>query len=41
MKGYLWPWQSHVILLHPWAISIMFIVLALLLSMITWFKKKK
>ncbi|WP_281364505.1 hypothetical protein [Paenibacillus agri] len=40
MSEYLWPWQSHVFILHPWAISIMFIVLSLLLSMISWFKKK-
>jgi hypothetical protein len=41
MNEYLWPWQSHVIIKHPWEMSLTFIVLALLLSIISWFKKKK
>lgn len=40
MKNYLWPWQSHIMTSHPLAMPITFILLALLLSMISWLKKK-
>jgi hypothetical protein len=35
------PWKSDVILEHPWNMPIFVLSLALLLSIITWVRKKK
>jgi len=40
MSKYLWPWQSHIMEKFPWEMPIVFIILAVLLSFLTWFRKK-
>ncbi|MFF2089567.1 hypothetical protein [Paenibacillus sp. NPDC058174] len=40
MRDYIWPWQSNVMLKHPWALPILFLILSVILSFVTWSRSK-
>lgn len=40
MEQFLWPWQSKVIIQYPWALYVFLSFLSIILSIITWMRKK-
>ncbi len=41
MGDYILPWQSSVMLKHPWVLSAFFLIIAILLSFLTWFRRTR
>jgi len=41
MNKYLWPWQAQVMIQYPWILLIVFIILAIPLSIISWKRAKR
>lgn len=41
MNQYLWPWQTHVMIQHPWTLLAFFGMLSIPLSVISWNRQKK
>jgi len=41
MDKFLYPWQSHVMQEYPWAMPLFLLTVSLMLSVVTWIKKKK
>lgn len=41
MEKYLFPWDSRVMIDHPWAFPVFLFVLSVLLSVISWIRTGK
>lgn len=41
MDEFLYPWQSHIMKAYPWVMPLFLLILALVLSIVTWIKQKK
>ncbi|WP_255351803.1 hypothetical protein [Propionispora sp. 2/2-37] len=41
MDKYLFPWQSHIMKEYPWEMPLFMVVLAIMLSVVTWMRQKK
>lgn len=40
LEEFLFPWQSYVMIKHPWAMPVFMLILSLILSIITWTRQK-